>query len=265
MDPHDLVLSASSLTQLDRCARLFRYLYVDRLIQPTGAALETEEQVTRGKLLHRLIELSTRGPVTELLTTLEPTLRLWWQSFERSPHVHPQGRVLSELPLWVQYNGWRITARLDRVVILGDKVLIYDWKTEKKRTPDRYLAESWQIRLYPFLVHRCAEQLLGKTIPPGAIEMEVWFAQFPDQPYRMAYTTAQLRVDEAALAHRLQQLESLIQRDFPLTTDTTICERCLFRTRCYGLVPTQLDQDQLALYDWFSADADWVDPKDERL
>lgn len=94
-------LSASSLALLDHCPRLFRYVYLERLIWPAASVFEHELEQRRGRQFHRLVEWHSRGRQVEpRLSGLDEVVQQGWQVFLASPHAHPQGRVLAELPLW---------------------------------------------------------------------------------------------------------------------------------------------------------------------
>ncbi len=243
-----LILSASALTQLDRCPRLFRYLYVDQLIWPGAAVFDTEAEAEQGRIFHRLIDLQTKGhSIDPLLATRDPQLQTWWQTFCESEHHHPQGEVLSELPLWIHLEGIRIVARFDRLVIQTDtdppEFQIVDWKTQQTRPADRTLDRSWQVRLYPLLLCLAGERLNHHhPIQSSTVEMTLWFAHHPDQPYRRRYSLRQQQQDRQDLGRALKKLRSLSEQNFPMTQHTEICKSCLFRTRCYGITPEMIDQ-----------------------
>lgn len=254
MDPshlETLTLSVSSLTVLDRCPRLFRYLYLDRLIWPPGRALEEEDSVRKGQTFHRLIELHTRGRSIETqLRSVEPEIRSWWQTFSQSPQAHPQGQVFSELPLWSRVEGLKITAKLDRLVVTESGLEIVDWKTAQVRPTDRQLCQDPQVKIYPLMV--C---LIGDRWPftayssPQDIQITIWYVNHPDRPFRLTYTQAQFEQDLQELRDTVEYLKQMHRQGYPMTLETSSCSRCVFRTRCYGLAPEDLDPQQLEMFD----------------
>jgi hypothetical protein len=232
------------------------------LIWPASEALETEADSQRGKIFHRLIELHSKGHAVEpYLQAVEPVMQSWWQTFLASSHAHPKGRILSELPLWTVIQGMKLTARLDRLLIAAGKFHIVDWKTQRHRPCHDQLVQSWQTRLYPLLLCLAGAHLnQGQAISPESIRFTVWYVQHADQPYRLVYSRDRFEQDLQALTDQLLQLQTLQQQHFPMTPQVQTCSHCLFRTRCYGLVPDFIDPQHLELFEWFDAMTAPLDP-----
>ncbi|TEU19308.1 MAG: PD-(D/E)XK nuclease family protein [Anaerolineales bacterium] len=126
--------------------------------------------------------------------------------------------------------------RLSRAVIL-------EWKTSCKRPRRKWLAERLQTRVYPYLLVRAGSHLLEigdwrleignwRSFQPEQIEMVYWFANFPDDPERFAYDIAQYDADDDYLASLVEEIKSLADEDFPLTTQERRCRYCPYRSLC---------------------------------
>ncbi|WP_244348792.1 PD-(D/E)XK nuclease family protein [Thermostichus vulcanus] len=254
----EVTLSASSLTLLEHCPRLFRYVYLERLIWPSADVFEHEREQQQGRQFHRLVELYSQGrEVESRLPSLDEEVQQWWQVFLASPHAHPQGRVFAELPLWQRIEGFKLIARLDRLVITPGSLHIVDWKTERHRPLDRHLPKSWQVRLYPLLLCGVAEQLpLESPFHPEQVQLTLWYAQHPQQPFHLHYSTTAYEQGLADLKATLTHLRQLEAQDFPLTPYTERCSSCLFRSRCYGLLPEGIPPEEIR---------DWVWPSEVQI
>lgn len=253
MDPtplETLTLSATSLNVLDQCPRLFRYLYVERLIWPPAQALEDEDSLRSGQQFHRLIELYSRGrPLDTQLRALSPQLRAWWQTFLTSPHAHPSGQIFSELPLWVQVEGLTVTAQLDRLRVTEQGVEILDWKTDRVRPSEAQMHRNRQTWLYPLMVCWVADQLPQVLdTSPEQVQITFWYVNHPDHPFQQTYSQPQFHSHQQLLKQEIRRLKRRQQQGYPMTRQTSICRSCPFRTRCYGLAPEGLDPQQL---EWF--------------
>jgi len=249
-------LSASALALLDYCPRLFCYVYLERLIWPAADAFEHEAEQQRGRQFHRLVESYSRGlQVEPRLSALEETVRQWWQVFLTSPHAQPQGRVLAELPLWQRIEGFKLMARLDRLVIAPGSLHIVDWKTERQRPPDEQLAQDWQVRLYPLLLCGVAAQL-PLAGPFEQVQLTFWYVQHPQQPFQLRYSAAAYERDLAHLKATLGRLRQLEAQAFPALPYGERCASCLFCARCHGLMPPGIPSQNLT---------DWVWPEAEPL
>ncbi len=246
-----LTLSATSLGVLDQCPRLFRYLYIDRLIWPPAQALEDEESLRSGQQFHRLVDLYSRGrSIDTQLRTLSPQIRAWWQTFLASPHAQPSGQIFSELPLWIQVEGITVTAQLDRLRVTEQGVEILDWKTDRVRPSEAQMHRNRQTWLYPLMVCWVADRLPQVLdISPDRIQITFWYVNHPDHPFRQPYSQAQFRSHQQILQQEIHHLKHRHQEDYPMTRHTSICHSCLFRARCYGLAPEGLDPQQLELFE----------------
>lgn len=214
-DPHTLSLSASSLDIFTKCPRLFfyRYLDEDKLFFP----LQDKDRL--GNQFHRLVQLLT--PLSESerkpwLDRLEPQLLEWWQAFCRSGLDQVEEKFYSEFPILVEFQGWQLQARYDRLVVNHNHYQIWDWKTGQKRN-------TWQKKLYPLLVH------LGLGVEPSLISVHFWYLHHPQISF--AYSDHQKKEDQDFLVQTLEQIANL---DFPKTNDKKHCIGCFFRYHCWG-------------------------------
>ena len=89
-----------------------------------------------------------------------------------------------------------------------------------------------QTQIYPLVLVRGGERLLGRAIQPEQVQMIYWYTSVPEQPLVFPYDTAQYNRAE-------QLLESLISRiaeqgagEFPLTSDEARCRLCTYRSLC---------------------------------
>ncbi len=209
-------LTASSLAVFSRCPRQFYYRYLD------GEKLYFADN-DRGRLgtqFHRLVELLTPLPPPARqvwLDRVEPQLKEWWLTFCQRGLDQVEGTYRSEYTLQVAYQGWQLTARLDRLVLAHDRYQIWDWKTGKKTNV------FWQKLLYPLLVH------WGLAVPAEAISLHFWFVEGEEESF--TYSTHQQQADQATLDRVLSQIAGA---QFPQTTDRRVCADCFFYYHCWG-------------------------------
>ncbi|MEN9269798.1 MAG: PD-(D/E)XK nuclease family protein [Thermostichales cyanobacterium HHBFW_bins_127] len=257
----DYPLSPSSLKVLDKCPRLFRYTYLDRLLYPRELSPQDQLAGQRGDYFHRLVELSQKGvPIEPLLAAAGDPLPQWWQVFMGSPHFRPPGEVWSEVSLWLERRGVRFQGRLDRLVIAPDRqcFTIVDWKTERHRPSQDQLQESWQVRLYPLMLCLAGSTLNGgQPIAPERVRLTIWYVQHPQDPFELNYSRSQLQRDLQALDQVIDHLYAYAENGYPRTTALDQCRHCWFATRCYGLIPEGLDPEIAAALEGF------VPPLDE--
>lgn len=240
MPPSQLAtLSQSSLQDYLDCPRRFQLRYIERLSYPAieaEPALENEKHILEGEYFHRLAQQYwigiPGGQVAKLANT--PNLQKWWENFLAAKEL----QRLKDLPglspeatLSAPLGNFRLLAKYDLIAVGDGKATIYDWKTYRKRPRNEFLAPRMQTRVYRALLAHAGAHLNGnKPIEPEQIEMVYWFADFPDDPARFPYTSAQYNRDWDMLLKLSEDIGSA--SSYPLTDDRQKCGFCPYRSYC---------------------------------
>ena len=235
-------LSQSSLQDYTDCPRRFQLRYMDRLAYPaeeSEPALENERHMQEGEYFHRLVQQHLLGVPVERLSGLANTANLarWWANFSNDTALlglfgTPGLRTYSETTLSAPLGSLRLLAKYDLIAANPDgKLIIYDWKTYRKRPRNDWLAARLQTRVYRALVAKAGDHLNGdRPILAEQIEMVYWFADFPSEPARFPYNANQFRRDWDGLVTLAAEISSA--REFPLTEDVSRCRFCPYRSYC---------------------------------
>jgi CRISPR/Cas system-associated exonuclease Cas4 (RecB family) len=242
-------LSQSSLQDYMDCAQRFKLRYLDRLSYPaveTEPTLENEKHQQEGEYFHRLVQQYLIGIPAEQIAKFANTVNLqkWWENFQNSKDLtsllevfQKQGgrRDLSglypEATLSAPLGKYRLLAKYDLITIQNGKAIIYDWKTYRKRPRNEWLAARMQTRVYQALLVKAGAHLNnGKPFEPEQIEMIYWFADFPNEPARFAYTSAQFKRDWDSLLKLSEEIA--FAPSYPLTEDRQKCLYCTYRSYC---------------------------------
>ncbi len=237
-------LSQSSLQDYADCPRRFQLRYVERLAYPaveSEPALENEQHQREGEFFHRLVQQYLVGIPSEQVSKLAntPNLQRWWENFLANSDLgglKDLRGLYPEATLSAPLGNFRLLAKYDLVAIRENKATIYDWKTYRKRPRNEWLAARMQTRVYrALLVHAGVHLNNGRLFEPEQIEMVYWFADFPNDLARFAYTSAQYERDWSALLKLADEIQIALQRPqdgFPLTDDEARCLRCPYRSYC---------------------------------
>ena len=234
-------LSQSSLQDYVDCARRFQLRYLERLTYPaveSEPALENEKHQQEGEYFHRLVQQHLIGIPAEQIAKLANTVNLqrWWENFLNAKDLSGFREadltgLYPEATLSAPLGNYRLLAKYDLIAIGTGKATIYDWKTYRKRPRDEWLAARMQTRVYrALLVHAGAHLNNGKSFDPEQIEMVYWFADFPNEPARFTYTSAQYKRDWDTLVKLADEIHSASSH--PLTDDRTKCSYCSYRSYC---------------------------------
>jgi len=254
-------LSQSSLQDYVDCARRFQLRYLERLSYPaveSEPALENEKHQREGEYFHRLVQQYLVGVPNDQISKLanSANLQRWWENFLVASDLRGLAPLRSasgvlrkdleglypEATLSAPLGKYRLLAKYDLIAIENGKATIYDWKTYHKRPRNEWLAARMQTRVYRALLVQAGTHLNnGQAFAPEQIEMVYWFSDFPNDPARFTYTSAQYKRDWELLAKLAEDIHSASSH--PLTDDRTKCTYCPYRSYCdRGVRAGDMDQ-----------------------
>jgi hypothetical protein len=230
------LLSQSSLQDYVDCSLRFKLRYLDRLSYPaveSEPALENEKHQQEGEYFHRLVQQHLIGISAEQINKLAntPNLQRWWSSWMDCHKPQELGKTYSEITLSAPLGRYRLVAKYDLISIKDGKATIYDWKTYRKRPRDEWLSARMQTRVYRAMLVKAGMHLNnGIPFEPEQVEMIYWFADFPTDPARFGYTSAQYGRDWDSLLKLADEVESAAS--YPQTEDRQKCLFCTYRSYC---------------------------------
>lgn len=267
MLPAEFQFSQGSLQDYVDCPRRFQLRYVRRLAWPAvevEPALENEIYLQQGAAFHRLVHQHVLGiPLARLSSTVtNATLTGWWRNYLESGLADLPLSRYPEVVLSAPVSGHRLVAKYDLVAMdAGQRAVVVDWKTYRKRPRREWLAKRLQTRVYPYVLVRAGSDLnASQPVEPGQVKMIYWFANFPEDPERLAYDVAQYEADGAYLAALIEEIKGLGDEDFALTDRQQRCHTCRYRSLCQrGVRAEPLDEagDELGLDEAFDIALDF--------
>jgi CRISPR/Cas system-associated exonuclease Cas4 (RecB family) len=248
-------LSQSSLQDYVDCPRRFQLRYIERLSYPaieSEPTLENEKHQQEGEYFHRLVQQYLIGIPSEQISKLANSaiLQRWWENFLGAKDLLGLKDLTGFYPeatLSAPLGKYRLLAKYDLIALENGKATIYDWKTYRKRPRNEFLSARMQTRVYrALLVHAGAHLNNGISFETEQIEMVYWFADFPNEPARFTYTSAQYKRDWATLSKLADEIHSA--SSYPLTDDRTKCSYCPYRSYCdRGVRAGDMDQAETGM------------------
>jgi CRISPR/Cas system-associated exonuclease Cas4 (RecB family) len=256
----DFQFSQSSLQDYVDCQRRFQLRYLTRQAWPAVEAepiFDKENFLRQGAIFHRMAQQYILGLPAErvLQANDDPELNIWWGNFiESGLDGLPDARYPEKL-LSILLAGEPLIAKYDLIAIKpGQRAVIVDWKTSRKKPPRQWLAERLQTRIYRYLMVRSGASLNGgEPFAPEQVEMRYWFTNFPGEAESFPYDATQFAEDEAFLADLISVIVAQDDAVFPLTPDERRCRFCQYRSLCArGRVPGTMDEAEA----YFESDVD---------
>jgi CRISPR/Cas system-associated exonuclease Cas4 (RecB family) len=245
--PDAFKFSQSNLQDYVDCPRRFQLRYVESQAWPGVQAeplLEHERHLERGAEFHRLVERHQLGVDASLLSAgiSDPDLLAWWRAYLGFEYLHRLGgKRYPEYTLSARVGAAVLVATFDLLVV-GERVVIFDWKTYSRRPALQWFESRLQTRVYPFVV--CSSGF-GGGFSFEQVSMVYWLSGVPEEPVIIEYDSRRFEGDRryleglvSGVGARLSASEEI----WPLTADVVRCGFCEFRSLCgRGVVAGVLD------------------------
>ena len=235
--PDGFKFSQSSLQDYVDCARRFQLRYVESQVWPGVQAeplLEHERHLDRGAEFHRLVERHQLGMDASLLSARISDLDLlaWWRAYLGFDYLHGlEGRRYAEYTLSARVGSVVLVATFDLLVV-GERVVIFDWKTYSRRPALRWFESRLQTRVYPYVV--CSSGF-GGGVDPERVSMVYWLAGVPDRSVYVQYDSVRFEKDRRFLGGLVSGVRERLSSSevvWPLTVDEARCGFCEYRSLC---------------------------------
>lgn len=254
-------LSQAQLNLLETCPRKFQQVCLDQLGTPI--APDQQNQMNWGSQFHLLMQQRELGLPPLADSTPDQLLQNCVDALiQAAPELFQQQAVFrqSEHRRTLEFQGYLLTVVYDLLILNPQQAQILDWKTYPRPQNQRWLAESWQTRLYPFVLAETSDY------SPEDISITYWFVQATQsisetsenpgtrlQPQSLTfnYSMAQHQAIRSRLVALLGQLTEWLEdyqagKPFP-QVDTTAnqCEFCAFDIRCQRHQPKPTVSEEL--------------------
>lgn len=186
-----------------------------------------------GQNFHRLMQQYWMDLPIEPILEQSPGLRKRFQAFQASPPPLIRGDRLTEYRCTWQSGTFLLLGVFDLLVVGSSQAQIVDWKSFRQPNSPDLLSQSWQTRLYPYL--------LAQTSPfrPDQISMTYWFAQGrspQDAPvYHFPYSAQRHQTNHCEIAAHLQQLHRWLQEH---DQGQSLPKVALAQGECFGATHT---------------------------
>jgi hypothetical protein len=251
--PDTFKFSQSNLQDYVDCPRRFHLRYVESQAWPGVQAeplLEHERHLERGAEFHRLVERHQLGVDASVLTASirDPDLLEWWRAYLGFGYLHGlEGKHYPEYTLSARLGGAVFVATYDLLVV-GERVVIFDWKTYSRRPGVQWFESRLQTRVYPFVL--CAVGF-GGVVHPEQVSMVYWLSGVPDEPVFIDYSAESFERDRRYLADVVGSVRArllAVEEIWPLTVDESRCGFCEYRSLC-GRGDVAGSFDDVSMYD----------------
>jgi CRISPR/Cas system-associated exonuclease Cas4 (RecB family) len=161
-------------------------------------------------------------------------LERWWENYLAWKGWQESSALYPEISLSSPLGKYRLVAKYDLILVKEpNHFTIVDLKTSRKHPGSRWLEERMQSKVYPYLLVSAGCRFAhGEKFEPELVEMVYWFAEFPHQPQRFAYSHDYYIKDQEYISALTAERNELGASDFPLTSRIERCVYCVYRSFC---------------------------------
>lgn len=162
-------LSQGHLQMLSRCPRRYQYTHLDQLLIPNVVA-HAEADETLGQQFHLLMQQYWLGLDIAPILAASPPLNKRFEAFQSQPPEFIAGDRLTEHRRMLRVGRYLLVGVFDLLVLNAEAAQIIDWKSYRKPKSSDRLGQSWQTRLYLYLLTKTS------GLRPENLSMTYWFA-----------------------------------------------------------------------------------------
>lgn len=252
----ELYFSQLALRYYEKCPLKFRRRYLDGLYWPGdwGGNIEQKELLEKGKLFHQLAwRYYSRGETLEQVL-LTGELKDWFENLKRFRPYNTVDKFYPEYELRVNKEGIRLVAKFDLLYMdeEKDKIIIYDWKTDRKPfSPEIDFRYNLQTRVYLYVLQEALDRFLPREkLEPALV---YWNPRFPGEERTIVYSKKRFMEDKLFLQEKIEEIKKLRYDEFMAVNDDNICRFCEYRSICFQKKPLLLEIEE----DDFDLDLDW--------
>lgn len=252
----ELFFSQSALSIFNKCRRRFRYRYLEGLYWPAewGMNDEIKKDLEQGRKFHLLAERYYSPTLGESVLQASELLQAWFNRLKR--FASASNVISAEQELRYQQENLKLLAKYDLLKYdpSQKKLLIFDWKTDKKSLYNKDVENSMQSRFYLYLLYEAGYEYFDEDYKleefPNLI---YWNPRYPKEKVIISYNLEDYKNDQNYFKDLINEI--LNESEFPLTEDLNKCRFCEYRPICRGEKPEKhelLEEDLELDLNWES-------------
>lgn len=261
-DLDQLYFSQLALSVYENCHLKFRRRYIDGLFWPAdwSGNKEQKDVIEKGRYFHLMAQrYYDRGEEIPEDTAYDE-LTEWFSRLKRFRPYNNMDRFYPEHELRINKDGIKLVAKYDLIYIdqRNKQIIIYDWKTNKKRLKSDKLEATLQTRVYLFVLAEAGTAYFPENnLDFKDMNIIYWNPRYPAQNSKITYTPKMFAEDKKYIKEKIGEIKNLSYDNFKAISDKKICKFCEYRPICYGKEAEKLEieEDDIDLeLDWDMVD-----------
>ncbi|MGM0409545.1 MAG: PD-(D/E)XK nuclease family protein [Bacillota bacterium] len=249
----NLFFSQLSLSVFEKCPLKFRRRYLDGLYWPVdwNDNPEQKEMIERGRNFHLLAKRYYQRGEEPSLDSIDKQLKKWFNKLKRFLPYNNKNAFYPEYELRINNFKIRLVAKFDLLFIDKEKnkLIIYDWKTNKKRLDRKKLKDNLQSKVYLFVLTDTKAIHLIDNFDINNISIIYWNPRYDKKYIEIKYNQKKYQMDKKYFESLIQEIKSLNYEQFEKTDNKRFCKYCEYRPICEGEKAEQvkIEEDDIDL------------------
>ncbi|MFW5984782.1 MAG: PD-(D/E)XK nuclease family protein [Halanaerobiaceae bacterium] len=236
--PDDFYFSQHALKLFEQCPLKFRYRYVDGLyrFRELEQSVEQKKLLERGKKFHLLARRYYERGYVQKEGLGDHRLKKWFKRLRRFLPYQEGKLFFPEHELRINLPRVRLLAKYD-LVYWGpdsDKLVLYDWKTNKKPLDRNKLRDDLQTVVYLLVMARAVNEYfnLDRKFLPEDIKLIYWNPRFAQDSVSLNYSKERFAKDKKRIFTLVERIKGLSYEDFARYAKKENCRFCQFVFLC---------------------------------
>ncbi len=236
---NELFFSQLSLSVYEKCPLKFRRRYLDGLYWPVDWSenLKQKNIIEKGRDFHLLAQrYYQRGEDIEE-DFIEKDLLEWFDQLKKFRPYNKRDDFYPEHELRINRANKKLVAKYDLLYInrSNNSLIIYDWKTNKKRFENHKLEDNLQTRVYLYVLAEAGLRYFPvNDLDLDKISIIYWNPRYPKQVKKINYNKTQFNKDKKFLENKVKEIKNLSYEDFKAVSNKKTCKYCEYRPICEG-------------------------------
>ena len=258
----ELFFSQLSLKVYENCPLKFRRRYIDGLYWPADWSdnYAQKEIVEKGKNFHLIAQRYYKRGDNIQSDKISENLYNWFKELKTFRPYNKTDEFYPEHELRINKNDIKLVAKYDLLYLdkKSNKIIIYDWKTNKKRFNKNKLIKNLQTKVYLYVLAQVGKYYyFDENIDLEKISIIYWNPRFPKQAAKINYNEEKFKKDREFLRNKINEIKNLKYNDFKKTENEKVCKFCEYRPICTGkkAESIKVEDDDIDLeIDWDNVD-----------
>ena len=259
---NELYFSQLALKVYDSCPLKFKKRYLDGLYWPAdwSGNYSQKEIVKKGRNFHLLAQRYYDRGETIKKDYISEELLKWFNELKKFRPYNNIDKFLPEHELRINKEKIKLVAKYDLLYIdkKNKRLIIYDWKTNKKRFIRDKLKSNLQTKVYLYVLAEAGLfYYFAENFDLNKMSIIYWNPRYPKQNVKINYSRKNYKKDKKFLKDKIEEIKNLKYNEFFKTDNKKTCKFCEYRPICLGkkAESIEVEDDDINLeIDWDNID-----------